>query len=154
MSKSRRASSPGSIGSGHRLYRLRRGAKRTRDLVSRPRPLAEGAYMCGPSSRQPGFLQLCCSLPIDQLGAPHSPDPKHQIRMAFAPSRAEDVVSQWFFANVRVDHKQNAGVAGDRTGHIRSASSARPTAAFSSESPSGWRTRFSCTSAFVNRLVC
>ena len=28
MSKSRRASSPGSIGSGHRLYRLRRGAKR------------------------------------------------------------------------------------------------------------------------------
>ena len=29
MSKSRRASSPGSIGSGHRLYRLRRGAKRT-----------------------------------------------------------------------------------------------------------------------------
>src|SRR6185295_19759237 len=31
MSKSRRASSPGSIGSGHRLYRLRRGTKRTRD---------------------------------------------------------------------------------------------------------------------------
>jgi len=29
MSKSRRASSPGSIGSGHRLYRLRRGTKRT-----------------------------------------------------------------------------------------------------------------------------
>ena len=27
MSKSRRASSPGSIGSGHRLYRLKRGAK-------------------------------------------------------------------------------------------------------------------------------
>ena len=49
MSKSRRASSPGSIGSGHRLYRLRRGTKRTRDLSMRPRPLLEG-HICVASS--------------------------------------------------------------------------------------------------------
>jgi hypothetical protein len=50
MSKSRRASSPGSIGSGHRLYRLRRGTKRTRDpLPSRVRLL--GGHICvGPSA--------------------------------------------------------------------------------------------------------
>jgi len=40
MSKSRRASSPGSSGSGHRLYRPRRGAKRTPTFRTRPRPLA------------------------------------------------------------------------------------------------------------------
>jgi len=58
MSKSRRASSPGSIGSGHRLYRPRRGAKRTRDPVQRPRPLAGGAYMCGSPTRQPAFCNF------------------------------------------------------------------------------------------------
>jgi len=39
MSKSRRASSPRFDCSGHRLYRPRRGTKRTRDLHGRPRPL-------------------------------------------------------------------------------------------------------------------
>jgi CHAD domain-containing protein len=57
MSKSRRASSPGSSCSGHRLHRLRRGAKRTRDLLSRPRPLAGAPYMCGPPTRQPAFCK-------------------------------------------------------------------------------------------------
>jgi hypothetical protein len=64
MSKSRRASSPGSIGSGHRLYRPRRGANE-RETSKRPRPLAEGAYMGGPPMRQPAFLQVCCSLPVN-----------------------------------------------------------------------------------------
>jgi hypothetical protein len=68
MSKSRRASSPGSIRSGHRLHRLRRGAKRTRDLRGRPRPLAGGAYMWGLPTRQPGFLHLCCNFPIGAIG--------------------------------------------------------------------------------------
>lgn len=51
MSKSRRASSPGSIGSGHRLYRLRRGAKRwpTQDWAA---AVAGGAYMGTSQMRQ------------------------------------------------------------------------------------------------------
>ena len=68
MSKSRRASSPGSIGSGHRLHRLRRGTKRTRDLVKRPRPLAGGAYMGGLPTRQPAFLHLCCKFRMSCSG--------------------------------------------------------------------------------------
>ena len=51
MSKSRRASSPGSNRSGHRLYRLSRGAKR-RPSPKGPPPLAGAAYMEGPPSRQ------------------------------------------------------------------------------------------------------
>src|SRR5690348_2499352 len=43
-----------------RLFRAsvmptRECAKRTRDLVTRPRPLAGGAYMCGFRMRQPAF---------------------------------------------------------------------------------------------------
>jgi len=51
MSKSRRASSPGSIGSGHRLYRPRRGAKRwpTQDWAA---SVAGGAYMGASQTRQ------------------------------------------------------------------------------------------------------
>ena len=61
MSKSRRASSPGSIGSGHRLYRPRRGTKRTRDLLEGRVRRCEAPYMGGAQSRQPGILQLCCT---------------------------------------------------------------------------------------------
>ena len=57
MSKSRRVSSPGSSGSGHRLYRLRRGAKRwpTQDWAA---AVAGGAYMCGLRTRQRLFVRL------------------------------------------------------------------------------------------------
>jgi len=58
MSKSRRASSPGSYGSGHRLYRPRRGTKRTRDLVARPRPLLEGHIWVAPSAVNRVFCNL------------------------------------------------------------------------------------------------
>jgi hypothetical protein len=58
MSKSRHASSPGSIGSGHRLYRLRRGAKRTRNPVRGRVRLLDGAYMCEPQTRQPAFCNF------------------------------------------------------------------------------------------------
>src|SRR4051794_27568850 len=56
MSKSRRASSPGSIGSGHRLYRPRRGTKRTRDLQGRPRPLLWGAIYVWLPKPSTGFF--------------------------------------------------------------------------------------------------
>ena len=62
MSKSRRASSPGSFGSGHRLYRPRRGAKRT-PTPMRPRPLAGGAIYVEPSDASTGVLQFYCSSP-------------------------------------------------------------------------------------------
>src|SRR5206468_9001023 len=55
-----RASSPGSIGSGNRLYRPRRGTKRTRDLTRKPRPLLWEAIYVGPPQPSTGFLQYCC----------------------------------------------------------------------------------------------
>jgi len=54
MSKSRHASSPGSIGSGHRLYRLRRGAKPSPTRLG-PSPLLEG-HICVAPRRVNGFL--------------------------------------------------------------------------------------------------
>ena len=78
MSKSRRASSPGSIGSGHRLYRLRRGAKRTLAPL-RPRPLAEGAYMCGPPTRQRLFAILLQKAVWAAPGTPWRPVARAQI---------------------------------------------------------------------------
>ena len=57
MSKSRRASSPGSIGSGHRLYRPRRGTK-TSPTPLGPPPFAGGPYMCEPPMRQRLFAIL------------------------------------------------------------------------------------------------
>ena len=51
MSKSRRASTPGSIRSGHRLYRQSRGANGGRPQRGPP-PLAGAAYMEAPPARQ------------------------------------------------------------------------------------------------------
>jgi hypothetical protein len=60
MSKSRRASSPGSIGSGRRLADLEEARNERETLFRGPRPLLEAAYMGECLVRQPAFLQICC----------------------------------------------------------------------------------------------
>jgi len=75
MSKSRRASSPGSIGSGHRLYRPRRGTKRwpTQDWAA---PVAGGAYMCGPQRRQRLFVRMAQKTGLELKKAPAEGPPR------------------------------------------------------------------------------
>jgi len=70
MSKSRRASSPGSYGSGHRLYRPRRGTKRTRDLVARPRPLLEGHIWVALPAVNRVFCNLIAVCRVTRLRTP------------------------------------------------------------------------------------
>ena len=60
MSKSRRASSPGSIGSGHRLYRPRRGAKR-RPAQRGPHRRCWGAVYGQAPFPSTALLQILCS---------------------------------------------------------------------------------------------
>ena len=55
------------------LYRPRRGAKRTRDLLRGRVRLLEAAYMCGLPMRQPAFLQNCCNRPLPPLRTPFRP---------------------------------------------------------------------------------
>jgi len=58
MSKSRRASSPGSIQFRASVSRLEKARNERETLVRRPRPLLEWPYMCGPHMRQPGFCNF------------------------------------------------------------------------------------------------
>src|SRR6185312_1823491 len=55
------------------VNRPRRGAKRTRDLVKRPRPLAGGAYMCRSWNRQPTFCNFVAVRRRAVFGAPLLP---------------------------------------------------------------------------------
>ena len=70
MSKSRRASSPGSNRSGHRLYRQSRGAKR-RPAPKGPPPLAGAAYMEAPLSRQQPLGDFSQRAVARSLGSRH-----------------------------------------------------------------------------------
>ena len=69
MSKSRRASSPGSFGSGHRLYRPRRGAKRTRDPLRGRVRLLEG-HICAALRR---VNRVFCNFVAARLPAAQRP---------------------------------------------------------------------------------
>src|SRR5207253_9983432 len=87
MSKSRRAFSPGSIRSGHRLADLEK-ARNERETSNGSRVrLLEWAYMGDPQMRQPAFLQYCCNPPWTRLGAPFR-TALDGLSMAAAPGRS------------------------------------------------------------------
>jgi len=74
MSKSRRASSPGSNRSGHRLYRQSRGANGGRPVKVRHR-LLRRAYMEGPPSRQQPLGDFSQRAVLRSLGRRHRRSP-------------------------------------------------------------------------------